>query len=61
MLYVYPDGTVLETPVDYMSDDYFIVWDSTDHSYLLTVAHFGNSEQQADVWKHITDHFENYI
>lgn len=61
MLYVYPDGTVLETPVDYMSDDYFIVWDSTDHSYLLTVAHFGNTEQQAGVWERITDHFENYI
>jgi len=41
MVYIWPDGTTSDSPISYMSDDYFTVTDTSRDTYDLIVSHLG--------------------
>lgn len=41
MVYIWPDGTVSDSPISDKSDDYFKVYDTSVETYDLIVSHLG--------------------
>lgn len=55
MLCIYPNGDIYSSPPENMSDDYFVITETTTmrEAAELVNKHFGNTRQKDEVWSEL--------